>query len=148
MKVILLSDVKSIGKKNEIVEVNNSYGRNVLIAKGLAVEANSKTLNDLKLKKQNEDKIAAEQLAEAVDLKNKIDNLTVIVSIKSGKDGKTFGSVYSKDIVSALESQFSIVVDKKKLVLNENIKTTGLYKVTVKLHKEVLATITVNVVAK
>ena len=65
-----------------------------------------------------------------------------------GKDGKTFGSVSSKDIVSALESQFSIVVDKKKLVLNENIKTTGLYKVTVKLHKEVLAIITVNVVAK
>lgn len=148
MKVILLKDVKNIGKKDEIVEVNNSYGRNVLVAKGLAVEANAKSLNDLKLQKKNADKIASEQLAEAIELKKKIDNITVEVYIKSGKDGKTFGSVSSKEIVSALLEQFNIELDKKKLVLNENIKVSGLYKINVKLHKEVLALLTVNVIAK
>lgn len=148
MKIILLADVKSIGKKDEIVEVNNSYGRNVLIAKGLGVEANAKTLNDLKLKKQNDDKIAAKQLEDALELKKKLDGVSIKVYIKAGKDGKVFGSVSTKEIVSSLEEQYGILVDKKKLVLNDNIKSVGLYKVLIKLHKEVTTEIIVDVVAK
>lgn len=147
MRVILLQDVRSLGKKDDIVTVSDSYARNVLIAKGLGVEANAKGLNDLKLKKKNEDKIAAEQLKDAKDTCSKIDRAEVKISLKVGKDGKSFGSISTKEIANVINARFNTHLDKKKIVLEENIKTAGIYEVVIKLHKEVQAIVIVRVTA-
>ena len=145
MKVILLEDVKSLGKKGELVEVNEGYARNCILPKKLGVEANAKNLNDLKLQKAHEAKVAKEQLEEAQALAKRIEELTVDASIKSGKDGRSFGSVSSKEIAAALKEQHGIDVDKKKISLDEPIRNIGSSIVTVKLHREVSAKLTVRV---
>lgn len=148
MKVILLQDVKAVGKKDDIVTVNDNYARNVLIAKGLGVVADSKGLNDLKLKKKNEDKIAAKQLQDAKDTCAKIDRTEVNMTIKVGKDGKSFGSISTKEIASAINTKFGTSLDKKKIVLDENIKSTGIYEVVIKLHKDVQAIVILRITAE
>ena len=145
MKVVLLQDVKALGKKGDVVEVSEGYARNFLLTKKYAVEATPANLNTLKLQKANADKIAAEQLAEAKDIAAKLENVTVTVAIKAGENGKTFGSVSSKEIAQELEKQ-GIEVDKKKIVLPDPIKEFGKYEVKVKLHKDVQANVKVNVV--
>ena len=145
MKVILLEDVKSLGKKGQIVKVNDGYARNFILPKKLGVEANTKNLNDLKLQKANEAKVAAEQLAEAKALAAKIDELSVTVSIKAGEGGRTFGSVSTKEIAKAAADQLHLDIDKKKMKLDEPIKTLGNHIITVKLHKDVTAKLTVSV---
>ena len=145
MKVILLQDVKSLGKKGEIVNVNDGYARNFILPKKLGVEATSKNLNDLKLQKANAEKVAAEQLAAAKELAEKIEKLTVTLKMKAGEGGKAFGSVSSKEIGKAIEDQIGLEIDKKKLVLPEPIKTFGNHEVPVKLHKDVTAKLTVKV---
>ena len=145
MKVILLADVKSLGKKGEVVNVSDAYARNQLIPKKLGVEANSKTLNDLKLQKANAEKMAAQQLAAAKELAAKLEAASVTLSIKAGANGKTFGSVSSKEIGKAIEDQIGLEIDKKKLVLPEPIKTFGTHEVPVKLHKDVVAKLAVKV---
>lgn len=145
MKVVLLQDVKALGKKGDVVEVSEGYARNFLLTKKYAVEATPANLNTLKLQKANADKIAAEQLAEAKDIATKLENVTVTVAIKAGENGKTFGSVSSKEIAQELEKQ-GLEVDKKKIVLPDPIKEFGKYEVKVKLHKDVQANVKVNVV--
>lgn len=145
MKVILLEDVKALGKKGQTVEVSDGYARNCILPKKLGVEANAKNLNDLKLQKAHEAKVAKEQLEEAQALAKRIEELTVETSIKSGKDGRSFGSVSSKEIAAALKGQHGIDVDKKKISLDEPIRTLGSSIVTVKLHREVSAKLTVHV---
>lgn len=145
MKVVLLQDVKALGKKGDVVEVSEGYARNFLLGKKYAVEATAANLNTLKLQKANADKIAAQQLAEAQETADKLSKVTVTVAIKAGENGKTFGSVSSKEIAQALEDQ-GIVIDKKKIVLPEPIKEFGKQDVKVKLHKDVAATVKVNVV--
>ncbi|MDE6312614.1 MAG: 50S ribosomal protein L9 [Lachnospiraceae bacterium] len=145
MKVILLEDVKSLGKKGEIVNVNEGYARNFILPKKLGVEANPKNLNDLKLKKANEEKVAKEQYDEAVALKEKVEAGTVNVTIKAGEGGRTFGSISSKEIAQAAASQLSLEIDKKKIHLPEPIKTLGTHNVTVKLHPKVSAQLKVKV---
>ena len=145
MEVILLQDVKSLGKKGEIVKVNDGYARNFVLPKKLGVEANGKNLNDLKLQKANEVKVAKEKLEEAKELAKKIEEKAVTLSIKSGGGGKTFGSVSTKEIANALKTQLSLEVDKKKMVLDEPIRTLGTHIVKVKVHKEVTANLTVKV---
>lgn len=145
MKVVLLQDVKALGKKGDVVEVSEGYARNFLLTKKYAVEATPANLNTLKLQKANADKIAAEQLAEAKDIAAKLENVTVTVAIKAGENGKTFGSVSSKEIAQELEKQ-GLEVDKKKIVLPDPIKEFGKYEVKVKLHKDVQANVKVNVV--
>ena len=145
MKVILLEDVKALGKKGQTVEVSDGYARNCILPKKLGVEANAKNLNDLKLQKAHEAKVAKEQLEEAQALAKRIEELTVETSIKSGKDGRSFGSVSSKEIAAALKGQHGIDVDKKKISLDEPIRTIGSSIVTVKLHREVSAKLTVHV---
>ena len=137
MKVILKEDVKSLGKKGQIVEVSDGYARNFILKKGKGVEATSKNLNDLKLQKANEDKIAQENYEAAQELGKKIEAGQIQVSIKTGEGGKAFGSVSSKEIAEEAKSQLGLDIDKKKIQLKENIKTLGTHNVPVKLHPKV-----------
>ena len=144
MEVVLLEDVKALGKKGQIVKVNEGYARNFILPKKLGVEATPKNLNDLKLQKAAE-KMAAQQLAAAKELAAKLEAASVTLSIKAGANGKTFGSVSSKEIGKAIEDQIGLEIDKKKLVLPEPIKTFGTHEVPVKLHKDVVAKLAVKV---
>ena len=137
MKVILKEDVKSLGKKGQIVEVSDGYARNFILKKGKGVEATSKNLNDLKLQKANEDKIAQENYEAAQELGKKIEAGQIQVSIKTGEGGKAFGSVSSKEIAEEAKSQLGLDIDKKKIQLKETIKTLGTHNVPIKLHPKV-----------
>ena len=145
MKVILLEDVKALGKKGEIVNVNDGYARNFILPKKLGLEATGKNLNDLKLKKQNEEKVAQEQLDDAKALAAKIEAGKVELSIKVGEGGRTFGSVSSKEIAAAVKEQMGYDIDKKKIQLKDAIKTLGTHNVPVKLHAKVTAELKVVV---
>ena len=146
MQVVLLEDVKSLGKKGEIVNVNDGYARNFILKKKLGVEATAKNLNDLKLQKANAEKIAAEQLAAAKELAAKLEGMSVTLTMKAGEGGKAFGSLSGKEIAAAAKDQLNLEIDKKKLVLPEAIKTFGNHEVPVKLHKDVTGKLTVKVV--
>ena len=146
MEVVLLQDVKSLGKKGQVVKVNDGYARNYILPKKLGVEANSKNLNDLKLQKANDAKVAAQQLADAKELAAKLEEASVTVSIKAGEGGRTFGSVSTKEIGKAVSDQLKLEIDKKKLVLPEPLKTFGTHQVSIKLHKDVTGTLAVKVV--
>lgn len=146
MKVILLEDVKTLGKKGEVVEVSDGYARNAIFPKKLGLEATPKNLNDLKLKNKHADKVAQENyeaaLAFAEDLKDK----KVVVKMKAGEGGRTFGSVSTKEIAAAAKAQFSLELDKKKMQLPEPIKSFGMTEVSIKLHPKVTGKFTVHVV--
>jgi len=146
MEVVLLEDVKALGKKGQIVKVSDGYGRNFILTKKLGIEATPKNLNDLKLQKANEAKIAAEHLAAAKDLAKHLEDKSITLSIKAGEGGKAFGSVSSKEIAKAIKDQLNLDIDKKKLVLPEPIKTFGTHEVPIKLHKEVTGKLAVKVV--
>ena len=146
MQIVLLEDVKALGKKGEIVKVSEGYARNFIIPKKLGVEATTKNLNDLKLKKANEEKVAAQHLAEARELAEKLEKASVTLSIKAGDNGKAFGSVSGKEIGKGIQEQLGLDVDKKKLVLPEPLKTFGTHEVPVKLHRDVTAKLSVKVV--
>ncbi len=139
MKVILLQDVKSLGKKGEIVNVNDGYARNFILPKNLGLEATGKNLNDLKLQKANEVKVAQELLDEAKTLAKKLEAGQVELAIKVGEGGRAFGSVSSKEIAIAVKEQMNYEVDKKKIQLKDALKTLGTHTVPVKLHAKVTA---------
>ncbi|MEZ3487932.1 MAG: 50S ribosomal protein L9 [Lachnospiraceae bacterium] len=145
MKVILTEDVKALGKKGEIVEVSDGYARNFILKKKKGLEANNKNLNDLKLKKANEDKLAQEQYEAARELGKKIEAGKVEMSIKTGEGGKAFGSIASKEIAAEVKEQMGLEVDKKKIQLKESIKTLGTHTVPVRLHPKVTADLKVIV---
>lgn len=145
MKVILIEDVKSLGKKGQIVDVNDGYARNFILAKKLGLEATPKNLNDLKLKKQNQEKVAKEQYEEALAFAERLSGMEVNVSIKAGEGGKIFGSVSSKEIAEAAKEQLDIELDKKKMQLPNPIKSVGSQMVPIKLHPKVTAQLKVNV---
>lgn len=145
MKVILLEDVKALGKKGEIVDVNDGYARNYVLPKKLGLEANGKNLNDLKLKQANEVKRQKELLEQAKALAVKVEEKPVVVSIKAGEGGKTFGSVSTKEIAQAVSKQLGFELDKKKMQLEEPIRTLGMHIIPVKLHKDVTAKLSVKV---
>ena len=145
MKIILLQDEKKLGKKGDIIEASEGYARNYILPKKIGVEATPKNLNDLKLKKANEDKIAQENLEKAKEFAALIETKSVVVKMKAGENGKAFGAVSGKEIVSALKEQHDIEVDKKKIQLADNIKNFGCYEVPVKLHPQVVGTIHVKV---
>lgn len=145
MEIVLLEDVKTLGKKGQIVKVNDGYARNFILPKKLGVEATSKNLNDLKLQKANAAKVAAEQLAAAKELATQVENGAITLKMKAGEGGKAFGSVSGKEIVIAVKEQLGLELDKKKLVLPEPIKTFGTHEVGVRLHKDVMAKLAVKV---
>ncbi|MCI5882825.1 MAG: 50S ribosomal protein L9 [Eubacterium sp.] len=148
MKVILLEDVKSLGKKGEVVNVNDGYARNLLFKKNLGIEATKQNLNDLKLQKQNNDKLEAERLQEAKDLAKELEQKEVVLAIKAGSDGRVFGSVSTKEIAEAAKEQLGYELDKKKMQLKEAIKSIGTFQVPVKLHPKVTAQLKVVVKEK
>lgn len=145
MKVILLQDVKSLGKKGEIVNVSDGYAKNMILPKKLGVEATAKNLNDLKLQNQHADKVAQEQLDAAKQMAEDIKDKIVEVKIKSGEGGRTFGSVSTKEISVAIKQQWQMDIDKKKMVLSDPIKSLGTFEVPVKLHPKVTGTVRVKV---
>lgn len=145
MKVILLEDVKTLGKKGEIVNVNDGYARNFILPKKLGMEATAKNMNDLKLQKANEEKVAQKILQEAKELAAKLEAGKVEVSIKVGEGGRTFGSVSSKEIAAAVKEQMGYEIDKKKIQLKDAIKGLGEHGVPVKLHPKVTAELKVIV---
>ena len=145
MKVILLEDVKSLGKKGEMVEVNEGYARNFILKKKLGMEATARNLNDLKLKKANEEKLAKEQLEAAKAFAADIKEKHVEVHIKTGEGGKVFGSVSTKEIAAAAKTQLNVDIDKKKLQLQEPIRSVGTVIVPYRVHKDVTAELTVKV---
>ncbi len=145
MKVISLEDVKNVGKKGEIVEVNDAFGRNVLLRKKQGVEASGRTLNDLKLQKANDEKVAAENLAAAKELAEKLNHASVTLKVKVGEGGRLFGAVSSKEIADAVQEQTGLTIDKKKIVLSSPLKTLGTATVPVKLHTKVTANLKLNI---
>ena len=145
MKVILLEDVKSLGKKGELVEINEGYARNFILKKKLGLEATTKNLNDLKLKKANEEKVAKEQLEAAKVCAEELKEKVVKVSIKTGEGGRVFGSVSTKEIAAAAKTQLGLDIDKKKLHLQEPIRMVGTVIVPYKVHPQVTAELTVKV---
>ncbi len=145
MKIILLEDVKTLGKAGQVVEVSTGYARNMLIPKKLGVEATPKNLNDLKLKKAHEDKVAAENLAAAKELQEALEKGTIELKIKTGENGKVFGSVSSKEIAEAVKTQLGLDIDKKKIQLAAPIKELGEASIGVKLHPQVTASLKINI---
>ena len=145
MKVILLEDVKSLGKKGDIVNVSDGYARNAILPKKLGIEATAKNLNDLKLQNQHAEKLAQENLEKAQKLAEQVEKLKVELKLKSGGGGKAFGSISAKEIAAALKEQSGIELDKKKMQLSEPIKALGSYEVPVKLHTKVTAKLNVHV---
>jgi len=148
MKVILIEDVKNVGKKGDIIEANDGYARNCLLKKKLGVEATGANMNDLKLKNNNDAKIAREQLEAAKDTAARLGDMSVTLSIKAGEGGKTFGSISSKEIAAAYKEQCDMDIDKKKIQLPEAIRSFGTFDVPVKLHPQVTATLKVKVTEK
>ena len=145
MKLILLQDVKSVGKKGDIIDANDGYARNFILPKKLGVEATNANMNDLKLQKANQEKIAAQQLEDAKVLGAKLEELKVNMKIKTGEGGRTFGSITAKEIAEALKKQHGIDIDKKKIVMKDAIKSVGSFSVSVKLHTKVTAELSVSV---
>ena len=146
MKVILIEDVKALGKKGEIVNVSDGYARNKLFPGKLAVDASSKNINDLKLQKAHEEKVAKEIYEEAKKLAADLEDKTVTLSVKSGEGGKVFGSVSTKEIAKAANDQLNLELDKKKMQLNEPIKSLGVHEIKIRLHPKVTGTLRVKVV--
>ena len=145
MKIILIEDVKALGKKGEIVNVNDGYARNFILPKKLGLEATGKNLNDLKLQKANEEKVAQQSWDDAKELGKKLEAGKVELAIKIGEGGRAFGSVSSKEIAVAVKEQMGYDIDKKKIQLKDSIKTLGTHTVPVKLHPKVTAELKVIV---
>ena len=147
MEVILIQDVKALGKKGDVVKVSDGYARNYILPKKLGLEATKQNLNELRLQKAAEAKKQQEILEEAQELAKKLNDITVRVTIKAGEGGKTFGSVSTKEISNAVKEQYGYDFDKKKLQLSEPIKNAGSYTVPIKLHPKVTAQMKVKVEA-
>lgn len=145
MKVILLEDVKALGKKGQVVDVSDGYAKNFILKKKLGVEANSANMNDLKLQKAKAEKLAKQQLDAAKELAKILEEKSVTVKIRAGEGGKAFGSVSSKEIAAAYKEQCGMEIDKKKIQLPEAIKTFGVFEVPVKLHSQVTGKLKVKV---
>lgn len=145
MKVILLEDVKKIGKKGDVVDLNDAYARNVIISKKLGVEATNKNLNDLKLRNKHEEKVAEENLENAKKLAEELETKKVEVKLKTGKDGRIFGSVSTKEIAKAVKEQLGYDLDKKKMHCDIPINSLGTYNIEIKVHPKVVAKLAVHV---
>ena len=146
MKVILLQDVKALGKKGDVVNVSDGYARNMLLKKGLGKEANGQNMNDLKLQKANAEKVAQENLDAARALAEDMKDKEVKVSVKAGEGGRVFGSVSTKEIAEEIKKQLGYEIDKKKILLDAPVKALGYTEIDIKLHTKVTAKMRVHVV--
>ena len=146
MKVIFLQDVKGKGKKGQMAEISDGYARNYLLPKKLAMEATADAINTMRMNDKAAAEKAAKERAEAVEISKKLREMTVVVTAKGGGAGKLFGSVTSQEIADALKAKSGIVIDKRKIVLSDTIKTVGTYTVQCKLGYEITAPLTVKIV--
>lgn len=142
----MVQDEKKLGKKGDVIEASEGYARNYLLPKKIGIEANAKNMNDLKLQKNKEEKLAKEQLDAAKALAEQLESKQVVLKMKAGEGGRAFGSVSAKEIAAAYKEQNSIELDKKKIQLPESIKSFGVYEVAVKLHPQVTGKLVVKVV--
>lgn len=147
MKVILLDNIKGVGKKDEVINASDGYARNFLFPKKLAVEANKDNLVKLKAKQDSNQHKKDLEKAKAIEIANKLKDITLKIQVKAGDNGKIFGGVTSKEISENLKLQYNIDVDKKKIVLKETIKVLGTVNVDIKLYEGILANLKVNTVA-
>ena len=147
MKVILMEDVKGTGKKGDTINVAEGYGRNFLLPKGLAIEATPANIKELDRQKASVARHLADELAKASALKKTLDDISLELAVKTGEGGRLFGSITSKDIGEAIEKQHGLAVDKRKIELKAPIKSLGEYPVTIKLHPQVQATVSIKVIA-
>lgn len=145
MKVILLSDIKGVGKKDQIINANDGYARNYLFPRKLAVEATTGNLGNLKAKQESNQYRKDVQKEEAIKLANKLKEMTLTIKVKAGENGKIFGGVTAKEIAENLKTQYNIEIDKKKINLSETIKTLGSQVVDIKLYEGVIGRIKVEV---
>lgn len=145
MKVILLSDIKGVGKKDQIINANDGYARNYLFPRKLAVEATTGNLGNLKAKQESNQYRKDVQKEEAIQLANKLKEMTLTIKVKAGENGKIFGGVTAKEIAENLKTQYNIEIDKKKINLSETIKTLGSQTVDIKLYEGVIGKIKVEV---
>lgn len=145
MEVILLADVKSLGKKGELVNVSDGYAKNFLFKKKLGIEATAQNKNDLKLQKKHEEKVAQEKLDDAKAFAEELKEKSITVSIKTGSGGRSFGSVSTKELAAAAKEQLGYELDKKKMVLPEPIKSPGIFELPIKLHPKVMGSLKVIV---
>ena len=143
MKVILIEDVKTLGKKGDTVNVNDGYARNFILPKKLGIEATAKNINDLKLQKANAEKVAQENLDAAKAFAEELSTKEIILTLKVGEGGRTFGSVSSKEISEAAKKQLNLDIDKKKLQLENPIRNLGVTNVPVRLHPKVTGSLKV-----
>lgn len=148
MKVILKADIKSVGKKDEVINASDGYARNFLLPKGLAVEANSENMSKLKAKNDSKAYKKEQQREEAKKIAEKLGGIQLKVPVKAGENGKIFGGVSAKEIADLLKSNYGIEVDKKKIDLKETIKTLGLRTITIKLYDGVVGNLKVDVISK
>lgn len=146
MKVILLQDIKGVGKKDQIINANDGYARNYLFPKKLALEATTGNLGNLKAKQESNQYRKDMQKEEAIKLADKIKDITLTIKVKAGENGKIFGGVTAKEIAENLKTQYTIDVDKKKINLNETIKVIGTRTVDIKLYEGVIGKLKVNVI--
>lgn len=147
MKVILLDNIKGVGKKDEVINASDGYARNFLFPKKLALEATKDNLVKLKAKQDSDQHKKDLEKAKAIEIANKLKEIVLKIEVKAGDNGKIFGGVTSKEISENLKTQYNIDVDKKKIVLKETIKVLGTVNVDIKLYEGVLATLKVNTVA-
>lgn len=147
MKVILLQDVKGLGKAGELVNSKDGYARNFLFPKNLAIEANEENLKKWEERKKEEAKKIQQEIEAANELKKKLENLTVTLKVKTGSQGRLFGSITALDVASNLKEQYGIDIDKRKIELKENIKSLGDFEAEVKLYQDIAAKLKINVVA-
>ena len=145
MEVILLADVKTLGKKGELVNVSDGYAKNFLFKKKLGIEASAQNKNDLKLQKKHEEKVAQEKLDDAKAFAEELKEKSITVSIKTGSGGRSFGSVSTKELAAAAKEQLGYELDKKKMVLPEPIKSPGIFDLPIKLHPKVMGSLKVIV---
>ena len=148
MKVILLDNIKGVGKKDEIINASDGYARNFLFPKNLAVEANKENLSKLQAKQSSKQFKKDTEKEEALKISEKLRKITLKIEVKAGENGKIFGGITAKEIAEALKSNYQIEVDKKKIMLEENIKTLGTTNVTIKLFEGVMGTVKVQAVSK
>lgn len=146
MKVILQEDVKKVGVKGDVVEVSDGYGRNYLLPRKLAVEANVANLNSAKVKAENKARRARQEADEAKLLGAQLEKISVKIPVRLGKDGKLFGSVGGSDVAKALKENHALNVDKRKIAIQGDVTGTGVYEAVIKLHPEVTTKIKVEVV--
>ena len=148
MKVILLENIKNVGKKDEVINASDGYARNYLFPKKLEVEANTENMSKLK-SRENADKYRKDQeRKQAEEIAKKMQGIMLKVKVKAGENGKIFGGVTSKEISDELKKQYQIEVDKKKILLSENIKNLGMFVVDIKLYEGVLGKLKVDVISK